>query len=62
MPKKRNDRKKPTSLVQVASIVALVALVWIDSQAAPEFEINFFVYAIFGGLLIGVTNIRDIFK
>lgn len=61
MPKKKDEYKKPTNVVQVVCIVALVALTFIDSRS-PDFQVSFIVYGIIGGLLLGVSNITKLFK
>lgn len=61
MPKQPNEYKKPTNLVQVACIIALVALTFIDAKY-DDFTVSLVVYGIIGGLLLGVTNLNKIFK
>jgi hypothetical protein len=61
MASKPDDYKKPTNIVQIASLIALVALTFIDSQT-EDFTVSLVVYGIIGGLLLGVTNVLKIFK
>lgn len=60
MANKQDEYKKPTTIVQIACLVALVALTYIDSQS-PEFEVSNIVLGIIGGLLLGVSNITKLF-
>lgn len=59
--RKTDETKKPTAFVQVACIIALVALTFIDAEF-PEFEVSLIVYGILGGVLLGVSNVTRIFK
>lgn len=61
MPRKQDDYKKPTTLVQIACLIALVALTFIDSKES-DFEVSLVVYGIIGGLLLGVSNIKGWLK
>lgn len=61
MQKKKDEYKKPTTVVQVACLAALVALTFIDAKS-PDFQVSFIVYGIIGGLLLGVSNITKLFK
>lgn len=60
MQKKPDEYKKPTTVVQVSCLIALVLLTFIDAQS-PDFQVSLVVYGIIGGLLLGVSNITKIF-
>lgn len=55
---KKHDAKKPTILIQVLCIAALVIIVAIG--AVTKTDIPLVVYAILAGILFGVGNIRTI--
>jgi len=54
-----DDKTKAKLIVQVVSIVALVALAGIDAFS-KDFQVNIIVYAIIGGILFGVGGIREL--
>lgn len=58
---KQDEYKKPTNVVQVACLIALVALTFIDARY-DEFQVSLIVYGIIGGLLLGVSNVTKMFK
>ena len=43
-------------ITQVACLVAIILLVWIDAQ--PNTDVNQIVYWIIGGIALGVRDIR----
>lgn len=60
MAKQPHETSRPRVAVQIACIVALVALSFIDANA-KDFEVNTFVYAIIAGVLLGVGSLKQIF-
>lgn len=61
MPKKQDEYKKPTAIVQVACLLSLVALTFIDAKF-EDFTVSLIVYGIIGGLLLGVSNLTRLVK
>lgn len=59
MPEKKSDNTKPTLLIQVICIVALVLLSLIDASF-DDFAVSNIIYAIIAGILFGVGNIKNI--
>lgn len=57
MPTRSNER--PAVAVQGLCVIALVVLSFIDARFT-EFQVDFWVYAIIGGILFGVRDVRDI--
>lgn len=58
MAENKTENHKPTILIQVLCIVALVGLSLIDA-AFDDFQVSNIVYAIIAGILFGVGNIKQ---
>lgn len=58
--KKDKHNNTPTVIVQVACLIALVALSVIDASYL-DFQVSNVVYAIIAGVLFGVGSIKQIF-
>lgn len=54
-----DDKTKAKLIVQITSILALVALAAIDAFS-KDFQVSIIVYAIIGGILFGVGGIREL--
>ena len=57
--KPHTDQAKPTLLIQVLCIFALVFLSAIDAWN-KDFQVSNIVYAIIAGILFGIGNVKNI--
>ena len=56
----KDNEQKPTTIVQIACIIALVGLSALEALN-ENFQVNIVVWAILGGLLLGVGGVSKIF-